>query len=51
MTGVHPDGPAVLLQHNKSIILNCTMASPVLKKKGLSMLKSQNQKSNTCDIL
>ena len=31
--GVEPDGPALLLGDNNSVVLNCTMPHSVLKKK------------------
>lgn len=33
MIGVEPDGPALMLQDNNSVVLNCTMPNSVLKKK------------------
>ena len=33
MMGVEPDGPALMLGDNNSVVLNCTMPSSVLKKK------------------
>ena len=33
MMGTDPDGPAMLLGDNNSVVLNCTMPSSVLKKK------------------
>ena len=33
MMGAEPDGPALLLGDNNSVVLNCTMPSSVLKKK------------------
>ena len=33
MMGADPDGPALLLGDNNSVVLNCTMPSSVLKKK------------------
>ena len=33
MLGVEPDGPALLLGDNNSVVLNCTMPNSVLKKK------------------
>ena len=33
MMGTEPDGPAMLLGDNNSVVLNCTMPSSVLKKK------------------
>ena len=31
--GIEPDGPALMLGDNNSVVLNCTMPSSVLKKK------------------
>ena len=36
MMGTEPDGPAMLLGDNNSVVLNCTMPSSVLKKKHLA---------------
>ena len=33
MMGAEPDGPALMLGDNNSVVLNCTMPSSVLKKK------------------
>ena len=33
MMGSDPDGPAMLLGDNNSVVLNCTMPNSVLKKK------------------
>ena len=33
MMGTEPDGPALMLGDNKSVVLNCTMPHSVLKKK------------------
>ena len=33
MLGTEPDGPALMLGDNNSVVLNCTMPSSVLKKK------------------
>ena len=33
MMGVEPDGPALMLGDNNSVVLNCTMPHSVLKKK------------------
>src|SRR5210317_1427787 len=33
LMGVEPDGPALLLGDNKSVVLNCTMPHALLKKK------------------
>src|SRR5210317_166681 len=33
LMGVEPDGPALLLGDNNSVVLNCTMPNSVLKKK------------------
>ena len=33
MMGTEPDGPALLLGDNNSVVLNCTMPNSVLKKK------------------
>ena len=33
MMGTEPDGPALMLGDNNSVVLNCTMPSSVLKKK------------------
>ena len=33
MMGAEPDGPALMLGDNNSVVLNCTMPNSVLKKK------------------
>ena len=38
MMGAEPDGPALLLGDNNSVILNCTMPNLVLKKKASACL-------------
>ena len=36
MMGSEPDGPAIMLGDNNSVVLNCSMPSSVLKKKASS---------------
>ena len=51
MLGTEPDGPALMLGDNNSVVLNCTMPSSVLKKESFSLLipQSTGMHSQWCD--
>ena len=51
MMGAEPDGPALLLGDNNSVVLNCTMPSSVLKKKASACSYHRVREAIACGIM
>ena len=51
MMGVEPDGPALMLGDNNSVILNCTIPNSVLKKKHAACSYHRVQKAIAAKVM
>jgi len=51
MMGAEPDGPALMIGDNNSVVLNCTMPSSVLKKKASACSYHRVREAIACGIL
>ncbi len=51
MMGTDPDGPAMLLGDNNSVVLNCSMPSSVLKKKHAACSYHRIREAIACGVM
>jgi len=51
MMGVEPDGPALLLGDNNSVVLNCTMSNSLLKKKASACSYHRIREAIACGVM
>ena len=49
--GAEPDGPALLLGDNNSVVLNCTMPNSVLKKKHAACAYHKVRENIACGVM